>query len=77
MLKIVKLKKYFMGINYNKIKHLELLKNKSLIANSKYPRKFIKYFTMTMVIWIGVFANIIYIYWKIFEKEKFKLLSFV
>jgi len=26
MVKIIKLKKYFMGINYNKIEHLELLK---------------------------------------------------
>lgn len=25
---VVKLKKYFMGINYNKIEHLELLKKK-------------------------------------------------
>ena len=26
MVKIIQLKKYFMGINYNKIEHLELLK---------------------------------------------------
>ena len=47
MIEIVKLKKYFMDINYNKIEYLELLKKKSLIANFKYYKKFLKYFTMT------------------------------
>ena len=47
MVEIIKLKKYFMGINYNKIEHLELLKKKSVIANSKDSRKLLRYSTMT------------------------------
>lgn len=35
-----------MGINYNKIEHLELLK-KSVIANSEDSRKLLRYSTMT------------------------------
>ena len=30
MVEIIKLKKYFMAINYNKIEHLELLQKKNL-----------------------------------------------
>lgn len=44
MVKIIKLKK--MGINYNKIEHLELLKKKSVIANSKDSKKLLRYSTM-------------------------------
>jgi hypothetical protein len=47
MVKIIKLKKYFMGINYNKIEHLELLKKKSVIANSEDYKKLLRYSTMT------------------------------
>lgn len=47
MVKIIKLKKYFMGINYNKIEHLELLKKKNVIANSEDYKKLLKYSTMT------------------------------
>lgn len=47
MVKIIKLKKYFMGINYNKIEHLELLKKKSVIANSEDSKKLLRYSTMT------------------------------
>ena len=39
MVKIIQLKKYFMDINYNKIEHLELLKKKSVIANSEVEFK--------------------------------------
>ena len=47
MVKIIKLKKYFMGINYNNREHLELLKKKSVIANSEDSRKLLRYSTMT------------------------------
>ena len=47
MVEIIKLKKYFMGINYNKIEHLELLKKKSVIANSEDSKKLLRYSTMT------------------------------
>ena len=47
MVKIIQLKKYFMGINYNKIEHLKLLKKKSVIANSEDSRKLLRYSTMT------------------------------
>lgn len=36
-----------MGINYNKIEHLELLKKKSVILNSQDSRKLLRYSTMT------------------------------
>ena len=36
-----------MGINYNKIEHLELLKKKSVIANSEDSKKLLRYSTMT------------------------------
>ena len=36
-----------MGINYNKIEHLELLKKKSVIANSEDSRKLLRYSTVT------------------------------
>ena len=47
MVKIIKLKEYFMDINYNKIEHLELLKKKSMIANSEDYKKLLSYSTMT------------------------------
>ena len=47
MVEIIKLKKYFIGINYNKIEHLELLKKKSVIANSEDSKKLLRYSTMT------------------------------
>ncbi len=46
MVEIIKLKKYFMGINYNKIEHLELLK-KYVIVNSEDSGKLLRYSTMT------------------------------
>ena len=36
-----------MTINYNKIEHLELLKKKSIIANSEDSKKLLRYSTMT------------------------------
>jgi len=36
-----------MGINYNKMEHLELLKKKSVIANSEDSKKLLSYSTMT------------------------------
>lgn len=41
------IKKDFMGINYNKIEHLDLLKKKSVITNSEESRKLLRYSTMT------------------------------
>ena len=44
MVKKIKLKK--MGINSNKIEHLELLKKKSVIANLEDSKKLLRYSTM-------------------------------